>query len=82
MKCEKYFELISLYIDRDLEQSLVGALEEHLALCENCMVFFRTMKKTVLLSRTYYKKRCCKVPKAVSAKMFSQLRIIYKKERF
>ncbi|MCM8764715.1 MAG: zf-HC2 domain-containing protein [Candidatus Omnitrophica bacterium] len=82
MKCEKYLELISLYIDRDLEQDLIDVLEEHLSLCRDCMVFFHTMEKTVALSRTYYKKKCCRVPKAVSTKIFYNLRLIYKKEKF
>ncbi|MCM8814481.1 MAG: zf-HC2 domain-containing protein [Candidatus Omnitrophica bacterium] len=82
MKCEKYLELISLYIDRDLDQDEVDLVEEHLCLCENCMIFFRTLKKTVALSRVYYRKKYCRVPKNVSERVFYQLRVIYEKEKF
>ncbi|MGC8805416.1 MAG: anti-sigma factor family protein [Candidatus Ratteibacteria bacterium] len=82
MKCEKYLELISLYLDRELDQILIDDLEEHLSLCANCLAFFHTMEKTASLSRTYYKQRCCKVPRDVSLQVFYKLRIIYKKEKF
>jgi len=82
MKCKKYCELISLYLDRELDQMLIDEIEEHLSLCRNCLAFFHTMEKTVSLSRTYYKYRCCKVPRNVSSQIFYRLRIIYKEEKF
>ncbi|HPP08419.1 MAG TPA: zf-HC2 domain-containing protein [bacterium] len=82
MKCEKYLELISLYLDKELDQMLIDDLEEHLSLCARCLALFHTMEKTVSLSRTYYKQRHCKVPRNVSSQIFYHLRIIYKKEKF
>jgi len=81
VKCEKYLELISLYLDGELDQVLLDDIEEHLSLCQECMAFFNTMEKTLSLSRTYYRKKICRVPKNVSTRMFYQLRIIYRKDK-
>ncbi|MCM8758568.1 MAG: zf-HC2 domain-containing protein [Candidatus Omnitrophica bacterium] len=81
MRCEKYFQLISMYLDRELDQILLDDLQEHISLCENCMAFLKTMEKTIALSRAYYHKKCGRVPKSVSEHMFYHLRIIYKKRK-
>ncbi len=82
MKCEEYLELISMYLDRDLDPKDAEDLEEHLSLCKNCMAIFHTLEKTILLSYNYYRKKYCRVPKKVSARVFYELRIRYEKQRF
>ncbi len=80
MNCRKYLELISLYLDREIDQLLIEELEEHLSLCENCLNLFNTLSKTIDLSRNYYKKKYSKVPKTVSTMVIYQLRLIYRKK--
>lgn len=82
MKCEKYLELISMYLDRELNKNIVEELEEHFAFCKNCMAIYHTLEKTISLSCNYYRKKCSRVPKKVSARVFYELRIRYEKHRF
>jgi len=82
MKCEECLELLSLYLDKELDQKSLNALKEHLALCKNCMAVFHTLEKTISLSFNYYKKNYHKVPRKVSSQVFYEIRIRYKKSRF
>ncbi len=77
--CKKCLELISVYIDNDLDKSIIENLEKHLAQCKNCMAMLHTVEKTIFLSSRYYKNKSYKVPKRVSARLLYQVRIRYKK---
>jgi anti-sigma factor RsiW len=75
--CDDFKELISLYLDGELGGSLLSALEEHFAKCEHCVATCRTVKKTIVLSRQYFRLQYRAVPKAVSERVFFTLRVRY-----
>jgi hypothetical protein len=46
MKCNEIRELLSLYIDRELDESQVIDVEEHLSVCDDCRKEYDDLKKT------------------------------------
>ena len=47
MKCQHCTDLISLYIDRELEEDKAAQVEEHLAQCEKCQRIYKELKAIV-----------------------------------
>jgi predicted anti-sigma-YlaC factor YlaD len=79
MKCCDFDELISAYLDADISDALLARLEAHFRDCEHCLAMYRTMKKTLVLSREYYRMQYRPVPRAVSEQVLVTLRIHYRK---
>lgn len=51
MKCNEIRELLSLYIDQELEKSQIKAVEEHLAVCASCNKEYTELLEMVTLLR-------------------------------
>jgi anti-sigma factor RsiW len=51
MKCEELVELLSDYIDGNLDEQQRAEAEAHLAHCHNCHIVLDTTQKTILLYR-------------------------------
>lgn len=47
MKCQQLFALLSEFIDGQLADGLCQEIQAHLADCEPCLAFLRTLQKTV-----------------------------------
>ena len=47
MKCEDWTELIDLYLDNELPESLRGRFERHLMRCAGCAFEVRTLEQTL-----------------------------------
>jgi len=75
MKCCDFGELISEYLDDEIADALLARLEAHFRDCAHCAACYRTMRKTLVLSREYYRTRYRAVPRRVSERVFFQLRI-------
>ncbi len=52
MKCEQLVELLSDYIDGNLDEQQRAEAEAHLAECHNCHIVLDTTQKTILLYRS------------------------------
>ncbi len=77
MDCEELINLISGYMDDDIDALMRNMLEEHLRICEKCTALLHTMEKTVCFSRDASKRR--KVPERVIKRVHYEIRIRYKK---
>ena len=51
MKCDKFIELLSWYLEADLEPKEMAEVEEHLLDCSNCSYELELLKKTLVLAR-------------------------------
>lgn len=51
MNCEELLQYLSDYIDRNLNEELTAAAQEHLATCQNCRVVLDTTQQTIFLFR-------------------------------
>lgn len=51
MKCSKFLNELSDFLDGSLDSSLKAELEEHLVWCHNCHVVCNTTKKTIEIYR-------------------------------
>ena len=50
IECKQFVENIMGYIDNELDQETVNALESHMELCPECKSFVDTYKKMLLMS--------------------------------
>jgi anti-sigma factor RsiW len=51
--CRDTLEILSEYIDGDLDPGLCAEIEQHMAECGNCRIMVDTLRKTVILYRDY-----------------------------
>ena len=51
--CRAYLPKLSLYISGEAEEALCTEIERHLEVCENCRIVVDTLRKTILLYRTW-----------------------------
>ena len=51
--CQDTLEILSEYIDGDLDPCLCAEIEQHMAECGNCRIMVDTLRKTVILYRDY-----------------------------
>ncbi len=77
MDCEELINLISGYMDDDIDALMKEMLEEHLRICEKCSALLHTMEKTICFSRETNRRR--KVPEKVMKQVYYEIRIHYKK---
>ncbi|MCI8341758.1 MAG: DUF4349 domain-containing protein [Firmicutes bacterium] len=55
MECDKYLEMISLYIDGELNKQEQEELSKHMEVCENCKSEYENIKEVVnMLNKTEY----------------------------
>ena len=70
MKCEDLLQYLSEYIDRNLDETLVAAAQEHLANCRNCRVVLDTTQQTIFLFREQGQRT---IPAQRRQRLFNQL---------
>lgn len=74
MTCEELLQYLSDYIDRDLDEELTAAAQEHLATCENCRVVLSTTEKTITLFRERGRRT---IPAERRQRLFDQLQDVF-----
>jgi len=77
IKCRDIFELLSDYLDEELESDLFAEIEEHLEECPHCISFSHTYQRTVTLCQSI---EIVEVPGKVHLKLWRTLRKEIKKE--
>ncbi len=77
MTCEELLQYLSDYIDRNLDETLTTAAQEHLATCENCHVVLDTTQQTISLFREHGKRT---IPAQRRDALFSQLQAAFLKK--
>lgn len=77
MECKDIIKLISDYIDKEIEEIERKIFEEHIKICRRCEAMLDSIEKTILFSKSLYKKK--KVPKKIEKTLYYQIRIRYKK---
>lgn len=53
MECQEMLAALSDYIDDELEARLCAEIEAHMRECPDCQVMVDTLRKTIVLYRTY-----------------------------
>jgi predicted anti-sigma-YlaC factor YlaD len=53
MKCQEMLGALSDFIDGELQAQLCAEIEAHMRECPDCRVMVDTLRKTVMLYRTY-----------------------------
>jgi len=79
MDCERMIALISDFLDDELNDIEETALQAHMEQCGDCLALYRSMEEIIVLSRVCYRREAVPVPKQVSARVFYQLKIHYRK---
>ena len=74
MTCEELLQYLSDYIDRNLDEELAAAAQEHLATCENCRVVLSTTEQTITLFREREKRT---IPAERRRRLFDQLENVF-----
>ena len=77
MTCEELLQYLSDYIDRDLDEALTTAAQDHLATCESCRVVLDTTQQTIFLLREHGKRT---IPAQRRNALFSQLQDAFLKK--
>ena len=68
--CDDVIQLLTDYIDGELEPDSQSRLDGHFKVCPPCVKFLETFKVTVELTGTF---RCEDIPEAVSEKLHAFL---------
>lgn len=76
MDCETLLIYLSDYIDRQLEEDLTAAAQEHLRTCENCRVVLDSTEQMILLYRAQGKET---IPAQRRERLFSQIQTAFDK---
>lgn len=71
IKCRDIFELLSDYLDEELEFDLCSEMDEHIEECEHCISFVHTYQRTVTLCQSI---EIVEVPGEVHLKFWRTLR--------
>ncbi len=74
--CKEVLELLSEYLDFELPPEACHQIENHLAGCSPCEEFAESLRKTVVLCRTYEPRS---MPGPLSAEAREQLEQAWKK---
>ncbi|MCM8829685.1 MAG: zf-HC2 domain-containing protein [Candidatus Omnitrophica bacterium] len=75
--CEEIFEVLSGYIDREIDTFMREILEEHLKECERCFSLLHTLEKTIAISRQANRRK--RVPRKVINRIYYEIRIRYQR---
>jgi anti-sigma factor (TIGR02949 family) len=69
--CRDFLDLLSDYVDGDLQEDLCADIEQHMRDCENCRIVIDTLRKTVYLYRST--SELTSVPVNVRQRLFHRL---------
>ncbi len=76
MDCETLLAYLSDYIDRQLDEELSEAAQEHLRTCSNCRVVLDSTEQMILLYRAQGKET---IPAERRHQLFSQIQTAFDK---
>lgn len=76
MDCETLLAYLSDYIDRQLDEELSEAAQEHLRTCSNCQVVLDSTEQMILLYRAQGKET---IPAKRRQQLFSQIQTAFDK---
>ena len=79
MNCEEVLEILSEYIDGELEDDTEELVNQHIHECERCFALLHTIEKTISLSKEWYKEETYQPPKTIVRKIYYEIRIKYEK---
>jgi anti-sigma factor RsiW len=74
MTCDELVSYLSDYIDRDLDEELTIAAQQHLATCQNCRVVVQTTRQVIQLGQAQYQ---VGIPTARRDRLFTRLRLVF-----
>lgn len=72
MLCEETLGTLSDYLDGELDPALCAEIERHMAGCGDCRIMVDTLRKTIILYRTYGHQE---VPEEAKARLYATLRL-------
>lgn len=75
--CEDIFEMLSAYIDNEIDEMLREIMEEHIKECERCLSLLHTLEQTINFSRRIHRRK--KVPQDVVNRVYYEIRIRYRR---
>ncbi len=64
--CDEVIQLLTDYVDGELEPAAQSKLDQHFKGCRSCHGFLETFKRTIELTGTF---RCEEIPSAVSGRL-------------
>ncbi len=70
-ECRQLLNLLSDYLDGDLQQELCDEIENHMKDCDNCRIVIDTLGKTISLYQT--SSEPATVPEDVRQRLFHRL---------
>ncbi len=74
--CKEVFELLSQYLDAELEGAACDEIEQHLAGCQPCIEFLNSLRRSI---RLCHECESSEAPPPLSASERDQLRQAYAK---
>lgn len=77
MTCDELIQYLSDYIDRNLDEELTAAAQEHLATCQNCRIVLDTTQQTITLFREQER---CTIPIARRQRLFGVLQAAFQQK--
>ena len=63
LSCKEIFSSLSLYLDKELDDSLCKEINRHMRKCEPCKAFLNTLRKTVKLCGKFKPEEITKIQK-------------------
>jgi hypothetical protein len=72
LTCKNILDMLSEYIDEELDYSVCDEIENHMSDCTPCIAFLETLQKTVKLYNTAGKQ--VEIPDDVSSNLHDYLR--------
>ncbi len=72
--CQKVFDKLSEYIDRELNEEECLVFEEHIQNCKPCLDFLESLEHTVKLCKHLDNQESYRIPRDVSIKLHEFLK--------
>lgn len=61
--CKEIFSFVSMYLDKELDDSLCEEINRHMRNCKPCKVFLNTLHKTIKLCKKFKPEEIPKIQK-------------------
>jgi putative zinc finger protein len=63
LSCKEIFSSLSLYLDKELDDSLCEEIDRHMRKCNPCKAFLNTLSKTIKLCGNFKPEEITKIQK-------------------
>jgi predicted anti-sigma-YlaC factor YlaD len=63
LSCKEIFSSLSLYLDKELDDSLCKEINRHMSKCNSCKAFLNSLSKTAELCKKFQPKEFSRIPK-------------------